>query len=239
MDFVFKTTSAGLFIATSVAFTLAGRRDDQASINILKTHILPKLLDITCGSQIIHDQRRKIVPLAKGEVLELGIGTGLNLPHYIPGRVTKIVGVDPADHFWNSKKSQQRRLHSDIPIERIELSGENIPLPSQSFDSVVVTYTLCTIPDATKALQEAKRLLRPGGKIYFLEHGKAPDEATAKWQRRVEPISKFLGGCCPGKDILRLFEEAGLQIEEIQQECVPMGPKLWSYNYWGVASVET
>jgi len=236
------TAAILLFIASSAAFVLSKRRTRRqpsltSSINIYKTLILPIFIDKVCASTPVLEQRLKIVPLAKGEVLELGIGSGLNLPHYNSGTVTKVVGVDPDDYLW--KRSAKRRLMCRIPVERIGLSGENIPLPDQIFDSAVVTYSLCTIPDAVKALKEVKRLLKPEGKLYFLEHGKAPEKNIVKWQRRIEPYSKIAcGGCSPGKDIPSLLEEAGFKIDDMKSAYVPMGPKLWSYNYWGEASVE-
>ena len=144
-------TAAILFVASCAAFVLPEslRRQPSlvtSSINIYRTLILPIFIDKVCASTTVLEQRLKIVPLAKDEVLELGIGSGLNLPHYNPGRVTKVIGVDPDDHLW--KRSAKRRLMCKIPVERIGLSGESIPLPDQSFDSAVVTYSLCSIPDA-------------------------------------------------------------------------------------------
>jgi len=196
-------------------------------------HILPCCLDKACGIGPITKQREKVVPLAEGVVLEIGIGSGQNLPHYNTDKVSKIIGVDPDEHIW--KRSEKRRNACPINIERIGLSGENIPLEENTADSVVVTYSLCTIPDPVKALHEMKRILKPGGKILFSEHGKAPDANVHKWQNRIDPLWKRLaGGCHTGRDIPALFRQADLSFDDLQEMYIP-GPKVLSYNYWGIA----
>ena len=194
-------------------------------------HILPRMLDKACGIGPITKQRAKTIPLAEGVVLEIGIGSGQNLPHYNPDKVTKIIGVDPDDAIW--KRSQARREACMIDVERIGLSGEDIPLDKNTADTVVVTYSLCTIPDPVKALREMTRILKPGGRILFSEHGKAPDAAVAKWQSRIDPTwKKIAGGCHSGRDIPDLFKQADLSFETLDQMYIP-GPKVLSYNYWG------
>lgn len=196
-------------------------------------HILPCCLDKACSIGPIEKQRAKIVPFAKGKVLEIGIGSGLNLPHYDPAKVESVTGVDPDEHIW--KRSQDRREAVDFPVERIGLSGEDIPMESDSIDSVVVTYSLCTIPDPVRALREMRRVLKPGGDILFCEHGRAPDTNVVKWQKRIDPIwSKIAGGCHSGRDIPGLITQAGLEIDALHQQYIP-GPKVLSYNYWGRA----
>ena len=196
-------------------------------------HILPRFLDSACGIGPITKQREKVVPLAEGVVLEIGIGSGQNLPHYSPDRVNKIIGVDPDEHIWT--RSQDRRAACPIDIERIGLSGEQIPLEKDTADSVVVTYSLCTIPDPIKALREMKRILKPGGKILFSEHGKAPDGNVHRWQNRIDPLwKKIAGGCHSGRDIPALFKQADLSFEHLEERYIP-GPKVLSYNYWGIA----
>lgn len=202
-------------------------------MSLYSRYILPCCLDKACGVKPIRKQREKIVPLAHGTVLEVGIGSGQNLPHYDPDKVERLIGIDPDAHIW--KRSEARRNACSFPVERIGLSGENIPLEDESIDSVVVTYSLCTIPDPVKALLEMKRVLRPGGQIYFSEHGRAPDEATQKWQTRIDPFwKKIAGGCHSGRDIPALFEAANLSFNSLEQMYIP-GPKVLSYNYWGVA----
>lgn len=196
-------------------------------------HILPFCLDKSCSIGPIEKQRAKIVPFAKGRVLEIGIGSGLNLPHYDPAKVSAVIGVDPDEHIW--ARSKTRRDAADFEIERIGLSGEDIPMESDSADTVVVTYSLCTIPDPVKALREMRRILKPGGEILFSEHGRAPDTGVAKWQTRIDPIwSKLAGGCHSGRDIPDLFKQAGLETSELNQQYIP-GPKVLSYHYWGRA----
>ena len=196
-------------------------------------HILPRCLDAACGIGPISKQRGKVVPHAEGIVLEIGIGSGQNLPFYNPDKVSKIIGVDPDEYIW--KRSAKRRADCEIEIERIGLSGEDIPLDKNIADTVVVTYSLCTIPDAVKALREMTRILKPGGKILFTEHGKAPDEAIHKWQNRIDPLwGKIAGGCRSGRDIPELFRQADLKFDKLEEMYIP-GPKVLGYNYWGAA----
>lgn len=196
-------------------------------------YILPVCLDKACGVGPVTKQRAKIIPLAKGRVLEVGIGSGLNLPHYNPAQVERVIGVDPDDHIWT--RSQRRRNTADFPVERIGLSGENIPMESDSVDTVVVTYSLCTIPDPVQALREMRRILKSDGEILFCEHGRAPDHNIAKWQKRIDPFwSKLAGGCQSGRDIPSLITQAGLKTIELDQLYIP-GPRVLSYNYWGRA----
>ncbi len=196
-------------------------------------HILPLCLDKACGIKPISKQREKVVPYAQGVVLEIGIGSGQNLPFYNPDKVSKIIGVDPDDHIW--KRSSKRRKQCQIEVERIGLSGEDIPLDKNTTDTVVVTYSLCTIPDPIKALREMSRILKPGGQILFTEHGKAPDANIHKWQKRIDPAwKKIAGGCHSGRNIPELFHKADLKFGSLEEMYIP-GPKVLSYNYWGAA----
>ena len=197
-------------------------------------YILPCCLDRACSIGPIEKQRQKVVPKAKGQVVEIGIGSGLNLPHYDASKVTRIIGIDPDAHIW--KRSQKRREETPIPIERLGLSGESIPLDNETADTVVVTYSLCTIPDPVKALKDMGRILKPNGQIIFTEHGQAPDANVAKWQNRIDPVwKKLAGGCHSGRNIPEVFKAAGLTLTELNQGYIP-GPKVLSYNYWGTAA---
>lgn len=196
-------------------------------------HIMPRVVDFACSLKPISYQRRLVVPQAQGVVLEIGIGSGLNLAFYDPSKVKKIIGVDPDDQMW--ARSERRRSLSPIPIERIGLSGEEIPLEKNTADTVLVTYTLCTIPNAVGALKEMRRVLKPGGTLVFSEHGEAPEAHIRKWQDRIEPYwKKIAGGCHPGRPIPNLLSEGGWSVTRMDQGYIP-GPKPLTYNYWGTA----
>lgn len=201
--------------------------------SLYNRYFLPCLLDCACATKPIRKQRGKIIPLAKGDVVEIGIGSGLNLPFYDQTKVSKLIGIDPDEYVW--KKSKQRREAFERPIERLGLSGESIPLEDDSADTVVVTYSLCTIPDPVKALREMGRILKPGGDLLFTEHGMAPDAKVHKWQNRIDKVWKNIaGGCHSGRPIPDYFPKAGLKLEKLDQRYIP-GPKVLSYNYWGIA----
>ncbi|PHR92365.1 MAG: SAM-dependent methyltransferase [Robiginitomaculum sp.] len=197
-------------------------------------HILPCLLDCACSGKPFRKQREKIVPLAHGNVVEIGIGSGHNLPFYDQSKITKLTGIDPDEYIW--KRSRKKRAQFHKPLERLGLSGEDIPLPDHYADTVVVTYSLCTIPDPVKALCEMRRILKPDGQLLFSEHGKAPDVNVQKWQARIDPLwSKISGGCFTGRDIPSFLAQSGFQTTDLQQAYIP-GPKALAYNYWGSAS---
>lgn len=196
-------------------------------------HLLPWLLDAACGIRAVRRQREKIVPLAQGRVLEIGIGTGLNAAHYRRERISTIVGLDPA--LQMHALAQRRIAQAQLPVELVGLSAEKIPLPDASFDTVLVTYTLCTIPDPLGALREMRRVLKPGGHLLFCEHGRAPDESVRRWQDRLTPWWKPLaGGCHLNRDIPALLREAGFRSDDLEQMYLP-GPRPLTYNYWGSA----
>lgn len=202
------------------------------SDNWYERNVLPHLLDIACGSKSIKKQRLKVIGKAHGRVLEVGIGTGLNMPFYDRTRVKTIVGVDPALrlHRLALKRSQQ----AGIAVELVGLSAEKLPVADASFDSVVSTYTLCTIVDPVAALKEMRRALKPGGKLLFSEHGRSPDANVYKWQTRLQPYwQRMAGGCTLNRDIPALLEQAGFK-PDYQSRYVP-GPKILSYHYWGEA----
>ncbi len=202
------------------------------SWNWYERHVLPYVIDLGCGTKPFADQRRKVIPLAQGRVLEVGMGTGLNLPFYDRARVQTIVGVDPALRMH--RLALKRVQRAGIAVELIGLSAEKLPIADASFDTVVCTYTLCTIPDPVSALRQMRRVLAPGGKLLFSEHGRAPEPQVARWQTRLTPYwSKIAGGCMLDRDIPALLEQAGFR-PDVQSMYVP-GPKVLSYHYWGVA----
>lgn len=195
-------------------------------------NLLPYLLDLSCGVSPIRKQRMKVIPQAQGRVLEIGVGTGLNMPFYDRTRVKMIVGVDPALRMHRLALKRSRQAGLDVTL--IGLSAERIPVEDADFDTVVCTYTLCTIPDPITALKEMRRVLKPGGKLLFSEHGLAPDEKVFRWQARLQPYwQKVAGGCMLNRDIPALLAEAGFN-PKVQSGYIP-GPKILSYHYWGEA----
>ncbi len=196
-------------------------------------HILPKCLDMACGVKPIFKQREKIIPRAHGKVVEIGMGSCLNLPHYNPENVSEVIGVEPDPHVW--ARGETTRKASPIAVTQIGLSGEALPLDDKIADTVVVTYALCTIPDPVAALKEMRRVLKPDGEILFCEHGMAPEPGVQKWQGRIDKVWKHIaGGCHSGRDIPGLIKAAGLSIQDLDEMYIP-GPKVLSYNYWGSA----
>jgi ubiquinone/menaquinone biosynthesis C-methylase UbiE len=197
-------------------------------------YILPKFLNCACGSKPINYQREKIVPLAEGIVLDIGIGSGLNIPYYDKSKIDYLYGLDPS--FELLKLARPVAKKNNIEIEFLECGAEAIPLPNDSIDTVVITYTLCTIPDIQLSNKEIKRVLKPNGKLLFCEHGLAPDINVAKWQKRINPIwNKIAGGCNLNRDIPKLIRSSGLKISNMEEMYLPSTPKFAGYNYWGVA----
>lgn len=204
--------------------------------NWYERHVLPYLIDIACGVEPVRRQRHKLVPLAAGRVLEVGIGTGRNLEHYDKARVTSLTGIDPGleMHRLAAKRARQQGIQVDL----VGLSAERIPFDDASFDTVVVTYSLCTIPDPLAALREMRRVLKPGGRLIYCEHGLAPDAAVRQWQHRLTPLwSKIAGGCHLDRDIACLLREAGFRSQDMQTMYLP-GPRPMTFHYWGTAVVE-
>jgi ubiquinone/menaquinone biosynthesis C-methylase UbiE len=175
-------------------------------------HILPRLIDFGCGLPMVQARRRALVPQAQGKVLEIGMGTGRNLPFYDRRKVTQLVGVDPALQMHSL--ARRRSAQADLDVELVGLRAERLPLPDESFDTVVCTYTLCSIDHPVAALREVWRVLKPGGQFLFCEHGRAPDAGVARWQARIQPLwTPMMGGCHLDRDVPALLREAGLQAE--------------------------
>ena len=200
--------------------------------NWYERNLLPYLIDLACGVKQIRKLRMKVIPQAEGRILEVGIGTGLNMPFYDRARVKTIVGLDPSLHMH--RLALKRIQRAGIEVQLLSLSAEKLPIADASFDTVVSTYTLCSIPDPVTALREMRRVLVPGGKLLFSEHGRAPDKSVLKWQTRLQPYwSKVAGGCMLDRDIPALLERAGFK-PDVQSRYIP-GPKVLSYHYWGEA----
>lgn len=203
-------------------------------MSFYENYILPRFINCACGTKPITYQRRKVVPQASGQILEIGIGTGLNLQHYDPAKVEKVIGLDPSEASWEIA----RRNNPDIafPLEFVGLPSEEIPLEDDSIDTVLVTFSLCTIPDPVTALQGMRRVLKPGGKLIFAEHGRAPDANVRKWQNRINPIWKVIaGGCHVNRDIPKLLNEGGFSITQMDSMYLPSTPRFAGFNYWGTA----
>ena len=193
--------------------------------------ILPHVLDISCSTKPTRKQREKVVPLAEGDVLEIGFGSGLNLPYYDRDKVRRIWGLEPSDGM--RRKAQPAVDESGLDVEFIDLPGEQIPLDADSVDTILVTYTLCTIPNAVTALAGMRRVLKPGGTLIYCEHGVAPDESVRRWQDRLNPAWRSLaGGCNMNRNIPDLLARGGFEPVKVWQRYIP-GPKILCYNYWG------
>ena len=204
-------------------------------MNFYDKYILPSFLNCACGSKPIKYQRSKVVPMAEGTVLEVGIGSGLNLPFYDPVKVSNIIGLDPSEEL--NAMAKKVAENKGLGVEFILGDAESIPLPDDQFDTVLITYTMCTIPDVLSANREMRRVLKPGGKLIFCEHGLAPDANVRKWQRRIDPYwGKIAGGCHLNRDIPALLLAAGFEIQSMEQMYLPSTPRFGGYNYWGTAT---
>ena len=195
--------------------------------------VLPRIVNLVCGLKPMAKQRAKVVPLARKRVLELGFGSGLNLPYYDEARVEHVWALEPSAAMWSL--AAERVFAAGFPVEHLEAPAEAIPLPDASADTVLVTYAICTIPDVAAALAEVRRVLKPRGQLVFCEHGSAPDPGVARWQNRVNPIWRKLGGGCNlNRPIPSLIQAAGFQVQELSSMYLP-GWRPASFNYWGTA----
>jgi SAM-dependent methyltransferase len=198
---------------------------------------VPRLTDWALRGPDIDELRAEVCAGLTGEVLEVGFGSGLNL-RFLPAAVAGVSAVEPADAGW--RLSERRRKQTSVPVQRTGLDGQVLAEPADLFDSALVTFSLCTIPDPALALSEIARVLKPGGTLHFLEHGLAPDPKVARWQRRLEPLqSAVFAGCHLTRDTPALVRAAGLDVLELRQEYLP-GPRAgrpWSYGTVGVAGV--
>ncbi|MDX1692506.1 MAG: class I SAM-dependent methyltransferase [Ketobacteraceae bacterium] len=197
--------------------------------------ILPHAIDFACSSPPIMELREKVVPLAEGEVLEIGMGSGINLSLYIPDKVRLVWGLEPSQAM--REKARPQVESAPFEVRWLDLPGEEIPLEDESVDTVLLTYTLCTIPDWHRALKQMRRVLRPGGRLLFCEHGRAPDRRVEKWQDRLTPVWKHLaGGCHLNRPIAEYIESAGFVIESLDNLYARKTPKFAGYMYYGWAS---
>ncbi|WP_341707495.1 methyltransferase domain-containing protein [Halopseudomonas sp.] len=197
-------------------------------------YVLPKLIDTACGMGDVMARRARLVPQAQGEVLEIGIGTGLNLRYYDPAKVTRLIGVDPAAQMQTL--AQQRSAYLEFPIEMVAVDVQGIHADDGRFDTIVMTFTLCSIGDPLPALREMRRVLRDDGRLLFCEHGLAPEPGVQRWQHRLTPWWKPLaGGCHLDRDIPALIREAGFSIEQLETGYIK-GPRPMTFLYEGFAT---
>ena len=202
-------------------------------MSLYEEYILPHLINCACGMKAVERQRQLVIPNAKGKVLEVGMGSGLNLKHYRADQIDHLWGLEPSKGM--RLKAQRNLEDSAIPVEWLDLPSDSIPLEDDAADEVVLTYTLCTIEQPISALIEIKRVLKPGGLVHFLEHGLSPDDCVRRWQSRINSTWKRLaGGCNLNRDIPALLNEVDLQIDKLEQGYIK-GPKVAAYQYWGKA----
>ena len=197
------------------------------------TYVLPHLVGLACGSDDVAAQRRRVVPLATGRVLEVGVGPGFNLPFYDRSAVELVWALEPSAGM--RRKAAGALAATDLDVRWLDLPGEQIPLDDHSVDSVVLTYTLCSIADWEGALAQVRRVLAPGGRLLFSEHGEAPDESVRRWQHRIDPLwTRVAGGCHITRPIPSMIESAGFEFVAVERGYLGR-PKIASYHSWGVA----
>jgi len=203
--------------------------------NFYHEHILPHFIDRACSLRLLMKLRRQVVPRARGEVLEVGMGSGINLPLYDSEQVSQVFGLEPSAGM--RRKAAARVARAAVPLQWLDLPGEQIPLADQSVDTVLLTFTLCTIPDWRLALQQMHRVLRKEGQLLFLEHGESDDATVCRWQQRLTPWWRPLaGGCHLDRPIAHMLAETGFRIDSLARFDLPRTPRAVGHIYLGRAS---
>ncbi|UAB77260.1 class I SAM-dependent methyltransferase [Erythrobacter sp. SCSIO 43205] len=202
-------------------------------------NIVPKVIGCACGMGQVMKRRSLVVPLAKGDVFELGCGCGINQEFYDVDAVTSYAGIDPHEGMLETAREAAAKKGWPDHMKQVDMRqgiGEDIPFADNSFDTVVCTFTLCSVQEPAQVLSEMRRILRPAGTALFLEHGRAPDASVAKWQDRIEPLWKHLaGGCHLTRPISSAFANAGFEVEELGRGYMPKSPRWAMWNEWGAA----
>ena len=202
-------------------------------MGMYQKYIFPKLLNFAMKAPALTKIRSSLLPIAEGKVLEIGIGSGLNLPFY--NSDAQITGVDPSTEL--QAYAQDIAIEQGLKVEFLAQSGESIPVDNNSFDSVVMTWSLCSIPEPNNVLSEIRRVLKPRGKVIFAEHGIAPDQEVVIWQNRINPVWNIIGGGCNlNREIVKLYIDGGFAFSDIEKGYIP-GPRWAAYNYRGVATI--
>lgn len=202
-------------------------------MGIYAEQVLPRIVNVACGLKNAEPLRRRVCEGLEGEVVEIGFGSGLNVPFY-PDTVTRVAAIEPADTGW--KLAAKRLSATSVPVERSGLDGQSLPFADNSFDSALSTWTMCTIPDVETALAELRRVLKPGATLHFVEHGLAPDEGVRRWQHRLEPMQKrVFGGCHLTRPVVQLLTTAGFTITEVDEFYEEGAPKIMGADSLGTA----
>jgi ubiquinone/menaquinone biosynthesis C-methylase UbiE len=206
-------------------------------MSFYRNRVYPHLVNLLGDPKPIQKIRQRLIPQAEGRVLEIGVGPGVNFAHYDSGKVSKLYALEPNPGMV--RRAEKQRSQTQLAVEFLDLPGERIPLQDASVDSVVSTFTLCTIPGVVEALHRVGRVLKPDGKFIFFEHGLSPDASVRRWQKRVEPLFQWaFEGCHVTRDIPSLIKEGGFKIEQMETGYLAPFPKSGSYCFWGIARPE-